>query len=117
MRFDPRLAVAEIEFELDAVDQEIGRPVIGEAGRLRRLVERCVEHDNGTIGGVIEGKRGGGRVIAAIQGGIGEALYLLPERRYRALPNTAATSRVSWILVKIGCRSVPGDIAGCRALQ
>src|SRR5204863_3434529 len=78
VRFDPRLGVAEVEFERGAVDQEIGRPVIGEAGRLRRLVERCVEHDNGTIGGAIEGKSGGGRVIAAIQGGIGEALYLLP---------------------------------------
>src|SRR5207248_8005602 len=77
MRFDPRLGVAEVEVELDLIDQEIRRPVFGEAGRLRRLVERGIEHDNGTISGVTEGKRGEGRGIAAAQGGKGEALYLL----------------------------------------
>jgi hypothetical protein len=65
MRFDNRFAVAEVEVELDSIDQEIGRLVIGEAGRLRRLVERGIGHDNGTIGGVILGKRRRYVVIAA----------------------------------------------------
>ena len=48
VRFDERLGVAEVEFERDLIDQKIGRAVIGEAGRKRRLVERGVGHDNGT---------------------------------------------------------------------
>ena len=53
MRFDESLGIAEVEIERDLIDQKIGRAVIGKAGRKRRLVERGVGHDNGTIGGVI----------------------------------------------------------------
>ncbi len=53
IRFDESLGVAELEIERDLIDQKIGRAVIGEAGRKRRLVERGVGHDNGTIGGVM----------------------------------------------------------------
>ena len=41
MRGDAGVGLAEIEDEIDGVDQEVGRPVIGEPGRLRERVDQA----------------------------------------------------------------------------
>ncbi len=44
MRGDTGVGLAEIEDEVDRVDQEVGRPVIGEPGRLRGGIGQGVGH-------------------------------------------------------------------------
>src|SRR5215471_2057276 len=38
MRLDPRLALTEVEVEIDRVDEEIGGSIVGKVDRLRRLI-------------------------------------------------------------------------------